>query len=170
MVKTLVICSEFNTDLVEPLYDQACHQLAQFCFENQNPNQPYKDQNIDKTMIPSLIKQSGWEVIRRNVPGVGEIPQAVQWAIDAGLAQAILALGVIIQGKTRHYDFLCGFLERALWDLQKTYSIPIIFSVLMADNREQAEERIKRGRGAEGMKSLIKMIQLRSQIKKSSLY
>ena len=169
MAKVLVVCSEFNKNLVEILYDQACHQLAQFCFEDQNPNHTYKDQNMDKTMIPSIIERSGWEVIRRNVPGAGEIPLVVQWAINAGPVQAVLALGVIIRGETRHYDFLCGFLERTLWDLQKTYSIPIVFSILMAENREQVEERIKRSRGAEGMKSLIQMIQLHGQIKKSSL-
>ena len=44
---------------------------------------------------------------------------------------AVLALGVIIKGQTGHYDFLNGFLQKSLWDLQKTYSIPILFSILM---------------------------------------
>lgn len=95
------------------------------------------------------------------VPGAGEIPLAVQWAMEYEQPQAVLALGVIIRGQTTHYDFLCNFLERSLWDLQKTHSLPIIFSVLMVENEQQAEERIERERGAEGMKSLIQMIELR---------
>ena len=95
------------------------------------------------------------------VPGAGEIPLTVQWLAERLKPQAILALGVIIKGKSSHYDFLCGFLQRALWDLQKVLGLPIVFSVLMVENRKQAIERIhQRKRGAESMKSLLDLLEL----------
>ncbi len=98
------------------------------------------------------------------VPGAGEIPLAVKWAVESRQAPAVLALGALIRGQTAHYDFLRHFLERALWDLQKSFGIPIIFSILMTENRKQAEERIQRARGAEGMKALLEMMELRHAI------
>ena len=125
-----------------------------------NPTKP--PEQLLKQFIDPIIKldiEPFW------IPGAGEIPLAAQWVIENQQAPAVLALGVIVRGQTKHYDFLCRFLERSLWDLQKTYSLPIIFSVLMVENKQQAKERITKARGAEGMKSLIQMIQLHNHIK-----
>ena len=198
MNKIAIVCSEFNKELVEVLYSQACKQFEEYknlvknilskdfiandlslesLRENKSSdfikgksnliqlieNRP--DQSVNQAIksflsgIVNLDTESFW------TPGAGEIPLAVQWLMENKRAQAVLALGVIVRGQTGHYDFLCRFLEKSLWDLQKTYSAPLIFSVLMAENRQQAEERIKRGRGAEDMKSLIQMLQLNNQIK-----
>ena len=177
MSRIVVICSEFNKELVENLYNQAYKEFHEYqktvkqlllgestgalfssykFFKNLTPSE--LERNKDKKHF--IEKMSSWELEQIWVPGAGEIPLAVKWAIEKQKAQAVLALGVIIKGQTSHYNFLCGLLQQALWDLQKTYSWPIIFSVLMTKNREQAEERIQKKRGAEGMQSLIKMIEL----------
>jgi len=136
-----VVCSEFNKSLVESLYQTACVE-----FENSN-----------KTAFD--FKQ--WSLKQFWVPGAGEIPPVADELLRHGQAQALLALAVIIEGKTGHYDFLCQFLQRALWDLQKTYSTPIVFSILMLKNRDQAKDRMNRGK--EGMRSLKKMIEFYHQ-------
>ena len=115
--------------------------------------------------VKSPSQDRTWQEMSLSVPGAGEIPLAVRWAIESKNIHAILALGVILRGQTSHYDFLCGFLQRALWDLQNNSSLPIVFSVLMSENKQQARERIEKGRGGEGMKSLIKMIHLKQEIK-----
>ena len=119
-------------------------------------NKPFK--------VKSPPQNMNWREISFSVPGAGEIPLAVKWAIESKNIHAVLALGVILRGQTSHYDFLCGFLQRALWDLQNNSSLPIVFSVLMSENKQQARERIEKGRGSEGMKSLIKMIHLKQEI------
>ena len=186
-----VICSEFNKELVESLYHQAHRQFQEYkdkarqalssetewsltSLDNDKQldfiqgkselkklikNQPDKPANKFLRQFVSGMIQLDMESFL--VPGAGEIPLTVKWVIDNKKAQAVLALGVIIRGQTTHYDFLCNLLKNALWDLQKIYLIPIIFSVLMVENRQQAEERIKKDRGAEGMKSLIQMIELK---------
>ena len=185
-----VICSEFNKDLVESLYHQAHRQFEEYRSKAEQAlsaktewsltslnNNKQLDFILGKSELEKLIKNqsdrpankllsqfiSGMKLDMESfwVPGAGEIPLTVKWVIENKKAQAVLALGVIIRGQTTHYDFLCNLLKNALWDLQKTYLIPIIFSVLAVENRQQAEERIKKGRGAEGMKSLIQMIELK---------
>ena len=94
----------------------------------------------------------------RLVPGTGEIPLMARWMIERQKVEGILALGAVIRGETAHYGFLCSFLERALWDLQREYALPVVFSVLMLESRAQAAARLKRGR--EGARALINMLRL----------
>ena len=159
MSSILVVTSEFNKDLVKRLY-----QSAQIEFENQ----------IQKFMLREAWKikfnKSSPNLKQVSIPGAGEIPQAVKWCLDeqeeltgkdyeslkAEQIIAVLALAVIIRGQTAHFDFLKNFLQTALWDLQKTYSCPIVFSVLFLENKKQFQDRIIRG--SEGMNVLLKML------------
>ena len=196
-MKVAVICSEFNKELVEDLYQQAYQEFEKYQLQAQKllsqsslalSQSLLQESSVDLQFIQgqselkkwtkllplkqkgSLIQQfmkkvTNGEIEPYWVPGAGEIPLTAQWLMEEKTAQAILALGVIIKGQTAHYDFLCGFLQKALWELQKTYSLPIIFSILMVENRQQAEERVKKSRGAEGMKSLIQMMELGQSLK-----
>jgi len=187
-----VICSEFNKELVESLYHQANRQFEEYRskaeqalssgtewsltslnndkrlnfiqgkseLEKLIKNQP--DQPVHKLLGRFISKMIQLDMELFWVPGAGEIPLTVKLAVENKKARAVLALGVIIRGQTTQYDFLCNLLQNALWDLQKNYLIPIIFSILMVENRKQAEERIKRDRGSEEMKTLIQMIELKN--------
>ena len=148
MGKIIVVCSEFNKKLVEQLYKQAGEEFAKHYCDHHSTEKP-------------------WELKYYWVPGAGEIPVTVKWLTDQQIKdlKGILALGVIIRGQTTHYDFLCQFLERSLWDLQNKAAFPILYSILMTENKEQAKQRIERNRGSEGMKSLCKMIEINSDIK-----
>ena len=147
-----VVCSKFNKKLVEELYHSAEKEFkdhSEFCSSH----------------YPQCELKQTW------VPGAGEIPLAIKWLIEqpdkkinSSNLIGVLALGVIIKGQTGHYDFLTGFLQKALWDLQKTYSLPILFSVLLLENREQAQARIVRAK--EAMNSLIEMIKLKENSSK----
>ena len=135
-----IVCSEFNRDLVEKLYEGAKNKLLK--------------QSID-------IALTEW------VPGAGEIPQACKWLIEKHNLDGVLACGVIIKGETSHFESLCRFLEKGLIYLQTHFSLPIIFSVLMLENREQAESRLggnKGHRGEEAAQALIQMIQLKRKL------
>ena len=48
---------------------------------------------------------SEYEIWR--VPGAFELPLGAQYAIDAG-ADVVIALGVVIQGDTPHFDYVCS--------------------------------------------------------------
>lgn len=137
----VVVCSEFHTDLVEKLYTGAREKLLEHGVE---------------------IIATEW------VPGTGEIPQASGWLIEKHKPDGLLACGVIIRGETTHYESLCRILEKGLIYLQRHYSLPVIFSMLMVESHLQAENRLggeKGHRGKEGALALVKMLKLKVQIK-----
>ena len=134
-----IVCSEFNKDLVESLYKESFKEL---------------NDSIQ-----------GAQVDTYQVPGAGEIPLFTKWIAEKKKYDGVLALGVIIRGETTHYNSLCRILEKSLWNLQKEYLLPIIFSILTVENREQAIHRIQKGRGREHTKVLIQMMKLKDQIK-----
>ena len=164
-----IIKSEFNRSLVEELYESALIEFKAYTNSDSQTTNPSREsgslfenpsQNRSQTQRELDVK-SFW------VPGAGEIPQTIKWIFkqDSKTKQTfmgVLALGVVIRGKTPHFDFLKDFLQTALWDLQKSYPFPIVFSILMLENRSQFKDRVIRAN--EGMKALLKMIHLKSQL------
>ena len=188
MDKIAVISSQFNKELVTELYSQAHQEFMRykshvreiFSEDDKTFNKVNKikqsssltDKNLneqDDQFLKLFERMMVLDLEHFLVPGAGEIPLAVKWAVENKKAQAVLALGVIIRGQTTHYDFLCNLLQNSLWDLQKTYSTPIVFSVLMVENKKQAEDRIKKNRGAESMKSLLQMMELETCMNNKNL-
>jgi 6,7-dimethyl-8-ribityllumazine synthase len=83
------------------------------------------------------------------VPGAFEIPLFVQEVATRGI-DAIIALGVIIEGETQHAALIAGAITTSLHQLSLTHKLPIIHEVLLVKNAEQArarclEEEINRG-------------------------
>ena len=143
-MKTGIICSEFHKPLVEELYQGATAKLKE---------------------------HSVRVVVTEWVPGAGEIPQASQWLIEKYQLDGLMTFGVLIQGETTHYESLCRILETGLISLQARYSLPIVFSVLMVENRLQAENRLggaKGHRGEEAALALVKMLKLKYKIQNSN--
>ena len=175
-LKAGIICSEFNQDLVQPLYSEAVRELASCASPEagETPGEKPKASRRGQTAqfmdlsrpwpFSALKKESGREApvaikpFVRLVPGAGEIPLMARWMIERQKAEGVLALGAIVKGETGHYDFLRSFLERALWDLQREYGLPVIFSVLMLESRAQAASRIKRG--GEAARAFAEMLRL----------
>ena len=78
------------------------------------------------------------EVIR--VPGSFELPLAAQFAFEKGFDAAVV-LGVVIQGETPHFDYVCQGVTQGVIDVSLKFSKPIGFGVLMCDYLEQATAR-----------------------------
>lgn len=135
-----IVCSEFNKDLVVQLYEGAKKEL---------------------------LKQSVQIVVTEWAPGAGEIPQAGRWLIEKHKLDGLLACGVLIRGETAHFESLCRILEKGLIYLHTSFSLPVVFSVLMVENRDQAEKRLggaKGHRGVEAAQVLIKMLDLKRKL------
>ena len=80
---------------------------------------------------------------------------------------AIICLGCVIQGETRHFDFICQGVTQGITQLNLTYKIPVIFGVLTTNNLQQAKERAggKHGnKGDEAAITAIKMIALKKEL------
>jgi 6,7-dimethyl-8-ribityllumazine synthase len=98
------------------------------------------------------------------VPGAFELPLAAQWAAEDG-ADAIIALGVVIQGDTPHFDYVCKAATDGLNRVQLDYSVPVGFGLLTVDTEKQALDRAgldgsKEDKGAEAVEAAILMARL----------
>ena len=103
------------------------------------------------------------------VPGAFEIPATAKKIAERIRPDAIVTLGAIIKGETKHFDFISSECTRAIQDLTLEFEMPIIFGVLTTENSNQALERSgKKDKGYEVMESAFQMIQTFKDIKASS--
>lgn len=100
------------------------------------------------------------------IPGAFELPLAAQKAVDAG-ADAVIALGVVIQGETPHFEYVCRAATDGLNRVQLDSGVPVGFGLLTVDNAQQALDRAglpgsKEDKGAEAVEAAVAMVRLNS--------
>jgi len=99
------------------------------------------------------------------VPGAFELPLAAQRAAAAG-ADAIVALGVVIQGDTPHFDYVCASATDGLTRVQLDTGVPIGFGLLTVNTEQQALDRAglegsREDKGAEAVEAAVLMARLK---------
>jgi 6,7-dimethyl-8-ribityllumazine synthase len=107
---------------------------------------------------------SEYEIWR--VPGAFELPLGAQYAIDAG-ADVVIALGIVIQGDTPHFDYVCSAATDGLNRVQLDSGIPVGFGLLTVNTEQQALDRAglpgsKEDKGAEAVEAAVLMARLRA--------
>ena len=83
------------------------------------------------------------EISVRYVPGSFEIPLAAQHAFEKGY-DAVVAVGLVLEGETPHFDYVCQGVTQGVMDVQLKFSKPIGYGVLMCKNFDQAIARCGR--------------------------
>lgn len=97
------------------------------------------------------------------VPGAYELPLAAQQLVNAGKYDAVIALGVVIQGATPHASYINAEVSKCLANLSLKSQLPVINGVMAVDDIEQAIERsgTKAGnRGADAARTAVEMANL----------
>jgi 6,7-dimethyl-8-ribityllumazine synthase len=105
-------------------------------------------------------------ILVRTVPGSFELPYGARIVADQFTPNAIICLGCVIQGETRHFDYICQGVTKGITELNLDYDIPFIFGVLTTDNLQQAKDRAggKHGnKGDEAAITALKMTTLRAE-------
>ena len=115
--------------------------------------------------INTLIKHGAVEedINIEYVPGTFELTAGAKAFAQTGKYDAIITLGCVIQGETKHFDFICNGVTVGITQLNLDYDIPFVFGVLTTDNEQQAIDRAggKHGnKGDEAAITAIKMIDL----------
>jgi 6,7-dimethyl-8-ribityllumazine synthase len=101
------------------------------------------------------------------VPGSFELPLAAKWLATRKDIDAVITLGCVIQGDTRHFDFICDACAHGVMNVGLETGKPAIFGVLTTDNQKQAEERSggKHGnKGVEAAETALKMLLVKEQL------
>ena len=108
-------------------------------------------------------------IVRWDVPGSFELIYGSKLMTESyDMLDAVIAIGSVIQGETKHFDYVCEAVSQGIKDLNVQGDIPVIFCVLTDNNLQQALDRSggKHGnKGTEAAIAAIKMAQLRKEAK-----
>jgi 6,7-dimethyl-8-ribityllumazine synthase len=94
------------------------------------------------------------------VPGSFELCLGAQKLAEKKKIDAIICLGCIIQGETRHFEFIAQAVANGVTQVGLKYDKPVIFGVLTTDNLEQAKQRAGGEHGNKGEEAAITAIKM----------
>lgn len=121
---------------------------------------------LAKGALETLLRHGAHEdnILVKYVPGTFELPLGGQFFAEHENIDAVILLGCVIQGETRHFDYICDGVTKGTVDLNLKYNKPFIFGVLTTDDEQQALDRAggKHGnKGDEAAITAIKMVHLK---------
>ncbi|MEP6792798.1 MAG: 6,7-dimethyl-8-ribityllumazine synthase [Saprospiraceae bacterium] len=98
------------------------------------------------------------------IPGSFELPWGARLLMKADKKDAIICLGCIVQGETRHDEYIATAVANGIMQLSIASGIPILFGVLTTTSYEQARDRAGGTYGNKGVEAAVAALQL-AQIK-----
>lgn len=133
-------------------------------------NEKYTDSLVDFVIdeLGDYLPQARVDLIR--VPGAFEIPVTVRTIIELEEPSCVIALGVIIEGKTQHANLVAKSVTDSLQNLAVQYQTPIINEVLLVEDEEQAKERCldeDLNRGIEAARAAATMVEVFHELDRS---
>lgn len=111
-----------------------------------------------KTLIEHGAKEDN--ILVKHVPGTFELTLGAQFMAEYADLDAVICLGCVIQGETRHFDFICQGVTHGITELNMNYNIPFIFGVLTTENMEQALARSGGKHGNKGVEAAVTAIKM----------
>ena len=110
----------------------------------------------------TLIKHGAQEknIISQTVPGSFELTLGAQKMAQKLEIDAVICLGCVIQGETRHFDFICQAVAQGITDVSIKFNKPVIFGVLTPNTQEQAMDRAGGKHGNKGDEAAITAIKM----------
>lgn len=130
-----IIVSEWNEEVTESLFSGAYETLLQNGAKKEN-------------------------IIRKNVPGSFELTLAAQWMAQEDKIDAVICLGCVIQGETKHFDFICNAVANGITNVSLKYNKPVIFGVLTPNTQQQAMDRAGGKHGNKGDEAAITAVKM----------
>ena len=130
-----IVVSEWNPNITQGLKQGAIDTL--------------KDNGVDENSIIS------WDV-----PGTFELTFGCKHLMERHNVDAIIAIGSVIQGETKHFDFVCDASAQGIKDLNVHGDVPVIFCVLTDNTLQQAIDRSGGKHGNKGVEAAIAAIKM----------
>ncbi|WP_114748604.1 6,7-dimethyl-8-ribityllumazine synthase [Pleomorphovibrio marinus] len=130
-----IVVAEWNEEVTESLYNGALETLLKYGAKKEN-------------------------LFRKNVPGSFELPLAAQWLAALEEIDAVICLGCVVQGETRHFDFICDAVAHGITNVGLKFDKPVIFGVLTPNTQQQALDRAGGKHGNKGDEAAITAIKM----------
>lgn len=113
-----------------------------------------------ETLLTCGVQQKNIHV--SHVPGAFELPLGCQWMASKDNIDAIVAIGVVIQGETRHFDFVCGGATQGIVDVTLKFNKPIGFCLLTDNTEQQSLDRAGGKHGNKGVEAAVTVLKMLS--------
>jgi 6,7-dimethyl-8-ribityllumazine synthase len=136
-MKIGIVVSEWNEEITAALLEGAQRTLEK--------------SGVRKENIPVLV-----------VPGSFELPYGARIIAEKYTPHAVICLGCVIQGETRHFDYICQGVTQGITELNLDYDIPFIFGVLTTDTLQQARDRAGGKYGNKGDEAAVTALKMAS--------
>jgi len=130
-----IVVAEWNPEITNALYQGAYENLLKYGTPEKN-------------------------IFTYAVPGSFELTSGADLLLNNHKLDAVICLGCVIQGETRHFDFICNAVANGLSNVAIKYSKPVIFGVLTTDNHQQAFDRAGGKHGNKGDEAAITAIKM----------
>lgn len=111
------------------------------------------DTLLDCGILPEDILQ--WQV-----PGAFELVNGAKRMLLSKSVDAIIVIGCVIQGETKHFDFVCQGVTQGIAYLNATQLVPVIFCLLTDNTLQQSIDRSGGKHGNKGIEAAITAIQM----------
>lgn len=130
-----IVVAEWNAEITNALYQGALQSLA--------------EHGALETNIYTYA-----------VPGSFELTSGADLLLTKLKLDAVICLGCVIQGETRHFDFICNAVANGVSNVSIKHSKPVIFGVLTTDNQQQAIDRSGGKHGNKGVEAAVTAIKM----------
>jgi 6,7-dimethyl-8-ribityllumazine synthase len=110
------------------------------------------------TLVKHGVKSS--DIVRLSAPGSFELPFVAKQSILKHKADAVICIGCIIQGETRHFDFIAQACANGIMQLGLESNVPVIFGVLTTNTMQQAIDRAGGKHGNKGIEAAVACLKL----------
>lgn len=127
-----------------------------------------KDGCIEKLVSLGLPTEN---ITKLDVPGAFELPSAAKMLLSNEKIDAVICLGCVIKGETKHDDYISNAVAQGIMNLSILSGKPIIFGLVTTDNMQQAIDRSggKYGnKGTEAAETALSMLSLKEGLNKES--
>jgi 6,7-dimethyl-8-ribityllumazine synthase len=123
---------------------------------------PEITRNLQKGAIETLIDCGATKenIISWDVPGSFELVFGCKKMIQSQKVDAIIAIGNVIQGETKHFDFVCEGVTQGIVDLNIKHDIPVIFCVLTDNTKQQSLNRSGGNLGNKGIECAVAAVKM----------
>ncbi|MCX2450677.1 6,7-dimethyl-8-ribityllumazine synthase [Pedobacter sp. PLR] len=134
--KIAIAVAEWNAEITGSLYNGALKTLL--------------DHGVAEENILSIA-----------VPGSFELTSAADILLKKHAdLDAVICLGCVIQGDTKHFDFICDAVAHGVTQVSVKYSKPVIFGVLTTNDLQQAIDRAGGKHGNKGDEAAITALKM----------
>jgi 6,7-dimethyl-8-ribityllumazine synthase len=121
--------------------------------------------------ITDALRQGAWDTLIKHgalpehvrcskVPGSFELTLGAQFMAQSNDIDAVICLGAVIKGETKHDEYICNAVAQGLTTVSLKYNKPVIFGVLTTNNLEQALDRAGGKHGNKGVEAAVTAIQM----------